>query len=224
MARKTKQQALETREAILDAAAKVFYANGVARSGLKEIAEQANVTRGAVYWHFKNKEDLFEALHNRLHEPFVDVFLRDLETDHPLPLKRLEELCTNALVELSGDVNKQQILSIFFLKCEYSGEMEHVLEKQGIQKEKSRRLFEEYFDRAMAKGHTHKIFVPQVLSIGLWCYLSGIVHEFLRFPGKMNLQQQAPPLMRQFFNGFDRGAEPPQGITCASHKFDPKDQ
>ena len=49
MVRKTKEEAQETRSAILDAAELVFKENGVSRTSLAEIATAAGVTRGAVY-------------------------------------------------------------------------------------------------------------------------------------------------------------------------------
>lgn len=202
MVRRTKQEALETRDAILDAASLVFFNKGVAKAGLAEIAERAGVTRGAIYWHFKNKVDLFEALHDALHEPFLEVILQDLETDHPEPLRQLEELCINLLVDLAGNQKKQRILSIFFLKCDYSGEMEQVLKKQNQQKERGRQLFDQYFDRAMRKGHVAPDYAARELSIGLWCFLMGIVQEFLRFPENIDLRHQAPSLMRQYFYGL----------------------
>ena len=60
--RKTKEEAYQTRCNLLVAALSVFYERGVAQASLDEIAKAAGVTRGALYWHFKNKEDLFEAL------------------------------------------------------------------------------------------------------------------------------------------------------------------
>lgn len=57
--RRTKEDADKTREAILMAALDVFYKKGVSRATLADIAKEAGVTRGAVYWHFKDKIDLF---------------------------------------------------------------------------------------------------------------------------------------------------------------------
>src|SRR3546814_1649852 len=56
--RRTKEEALETRESILDAAERIFFERGVSRTTLDQIARAASVTRGAVYWHFQNKSDL----------------------------------------------------------------------------------------------------------------------------------------------------------------------
>nr|ADO32809.1 truncated multiple transferable resistance repressor [Neisseria gonorrhoeae] len=70
--RKTKTEALKTKEHLMLAALETFYRKGIARTSLNEIAQTAGVTRGALYWHFKNKEDLFDALfhlrrHRKLH-------------------------------------------------------------------------------------------------------------------------------------------------------------
>lgn len=62
MARKTKQQALETRQHILDVAMRLFSQQGVSSTSLAQIAQAAGVTRGAIYWHFKDKTDLFSEI------------------------------------------------------------------------------------------------------------------------------------------------------------------
>ena len=54
MARRTKEDAEATRNKLLDAAAEVFFAKGVAGASLSEVAQAAGLTRGAIYWHFKD--------------------------------------------------------------------------------------------------------------------------------------------------------------------------
>ena len=62
MSKSTHAEALQTKRSILDAAAKVFSANGFAKTSLSDIARDADVTRGAIYWHFENKTELLSAL------------------------------------------------------------------------------------------------------------------------------------------------------------------
>ena len=50
------------RERLLDAAAQVFTERGYRAAGVEDIAAAAGVTKGAVYWNFQGKEDLFFAL------------------------------------------------------------------------------------------------------------------------------------------------------------------
>lgn len=204
MARQTKEKAQQTRESILDAASYVFCEKGVANAGLEEIAERAGVTRGAVYWHFKNKVDLFEALHESLHEPFLATILEDLETDHPEPLVQLQDLCVELLNDLATNTTKQRTLSIFFIKCDYTGDMAPLLAQQGEQNAEKRALFEKYFERALERGHVASTCNAKCLAAGLWCYLTGIAQQFLRYPEHMDLRLHSRNMIRQFFQGVGR--------------------
>ena len=51
-----------TRERILSAAMTVFAQKGWQKTSLDEVAAAAGMTKGAIYWHFRNKNDLFFAL------------------------------------------------------------------------------------------------------------------------------------------------------------------
>ena len=59
MARRTAQEAAETRAAILREARKLFGDKGFADTTLEELAARARVTKGALYHHFRDKRELF---------------------------------------------------------------------------------------------------------------------------------------------------------------------
>lgn len=202
MVRRTKEDTEATKEAILDAAAEVFVNKGVARTSLQEIATKAGVTRGAIYWHFKNKVDIFAALHEQLFMSFSEMILEGLEKNHPHPLKQIEKLCVELLLDLERNPKKRRVLTIFFLKCDYSGEMERFLECQKQQKLKSTELFSCYFKRAIERGYLACNTDPMALTRALSCYMSGILCEYLRNPELLKLKEQAASLLRIFFNGL----------------------
>lgn len=52
----------DSRQELLSAAADVFAERGFHDASIDEIAERAGYSKGAVYWHFASKEDLFLAL------------------------------------------------------------------------------------------------------------------------------------------------------------------
>lgn len=62
MARKTAEEAAKTRDAVIDAALRVFAEKGFAGAQLDDIASRAGVTRGAVYHHFTDKTDLLQVV------------------------------------------------------------------------------------------------------------------------------------------------------------------
>ncbi len=208
MARKTKAEAAETRRQIMLAAIDAFYEHGFSKTSLDEIAKRASVTRGAVYWHFKNKIDIFEALYDELHESLTDSIIANLDELDAVdnvssdPLQQLEQLCTELLMDVHQNPKKHSILTLLFLKCEYSGEMEVFLERQARGKLKNIELFTHYFDRAITEGQLTVTCNARTLSIALSCYLTGIVYEVLRNKDLLDLRTSAADLMHQFFIGF----------------------
>ncbi len=64
----------QTREVLVAAATEVFARRGFEGASLEEIAETAGFTRGAIYKHFADKEDLFFAVTDRLNEQVIEAF------------------------------------------------------------------------------------------------------------------------------------------------------
>jgi AcrR family transcriptional regulator len=60
-------QLKSTRERILDVALDLFLEQGYDKTSLREIAQQLGFSKAALYYHFASKEDIFKALHERLH-------------------------------------------------------------------------------------------------------------------------------------------------------------
>ena len=77
-----------TRDLLLDAAEHVFASRGFEGASLEEIADIAGYTRGAIYKHFRGKEELFLAVNKRFNERFLAGFL-DL-IDPATPVEELD--------------------------------------------------------------------------------------------------------------------------------------
>ncbi len=118
MARSTKEEALETRSRIIDAAEKVFYARGLAQTSLADVAVAADVTRGAIYWHFKNKSDLFDAMCEQVRLPMETLMETPKEEFANDPLGHLRSSWIFLLREACNNPRSRRILDIIFLKCE----------------------------------------------------------------------------------------------------------
>lgn len=111
MARRTKEEAEETRETILAVAERLFLELGVADVSLEQIAVAAGFTRGAVHWHFQNKQGLLLALVDRMGLPMQQLADK-LKIDETLdPLKELTEATTRLLSELEMDPKRKRLTS-----------------------------------------------------------------------------------------------------------------
>ncbi len=129
MVRRTKEEALQTRNRILDAAEQVFYDKGVSRTSLADIATQAGVTRGAIYWHFENKGDLFTAMFDRVLLPLDELGAPPEDGADDDPLARLTTVLKWCLQAASTDPRRRRVFDILFLKCEFVEEMGPVKER-----------------------------------------------------------------------------------------------
>lgn len=129
MARSTKEEALVTRSRILDAAETVFHANGVARTSLADIADAAQVTRGAIYWHFKNKGDLFNAMCERVRLPMEEKVHADPNGGVDA-LSILRAACLFAIRDIVHNPRSRTVFDIMFHKCEYVDAEDSIWKRQ----------------------------------------------------------------------------------------------
>jgi TetR/AcrR family transcriptional regulator, acrAB operon repressor len=128
MARKTKEDALATRALIIDAARRVFHAEGVHRSTLDKVARAAGLTRGAVYWHFANKAELFLAVKTTYTSEF-DALQRLLSPqDDTSGLEAIHQYLVALFNTLLNHSEARETLEIILLRCEYVEEFNAVLQ------------------------------------------------------------------------------------------------
>jgi TetR/AcrR family transcriptional regulator, acrAB operon repressor len=129
--RRTKEESEQTRQQILAAARDMFARQGVTRTSLEQIAQAAGVTRGAIYWHFSNKTELFYAMREQVLLPCLDrVDLVLLQADPTDPLAGVERLLRGLINMLETDLATRQTFQIITFKCEYVGELQRELELQ----------------------------------------------------------------------------------------------
>ena len=194
MARKTKAEAQQTRLQIIDAARGVFFARGVSRSTLDEIACAAGVTRGAVYWHFQNKPELFFAMREQSEVPFLSNAVEQLLDDETVenPLDAIEASLLKIFDLVQGDENLRVTLEIMTLRCEYVDDFAPVL---GILVGSHDRLLsklEHAYRRSARRGFMRKGLKSDVLALETLVFVSGLIQRWLSVPGC-----RANPIWRQ---------------------------
>jgi len=191
MARKTKQQALETRQHILDVAMRLFSTHGVSKTSLADIAQAAGVTRGAIYWHFKNKSDLFGEIWELSESSIGDLELEYQAKFPDDPLSVLRELLVYILEATVVEERRRLMMEIIFHKCEFVGEMAIVQQAQ-------RNLCLESYDRieqTLSHCIQAKMLPANLLTrraaILMRSYISGIMENWLFSPQTFDLKKEA---------------------------------
>lgn len=185
MARRTKAEADETRTKLLDAAEEVFFEKGVSRTSLGDIALRAGATRGAVYWHFKDKVDVFSSMLARICMPF-DEICDDKYGELP-PLERIRRSMLTVFESMDGDDRRRKIFETALFKMEYVGELEDVREGHV----ESTRLSQEKFARDLvlaAQEQSLQLAVsPQEAALGLHSLFVGLIHGWVLNEGSFPL-------------------------------------
>lgn len=119
MARKTKEDAQKTRDQILDAAEHVFYRKGFTLTTMADIAETAELSRGAVYGHYKGKLEVATAMAERaIHaaSPFP------LQVDQPA-LTSLKAFCLHEIRSYIEPSSIQRVLFFLYIGIDDSPEL-----------------------------------------------------------------------------------------------------
>lgn len=204
MVRRTKAEAMETRTHILDAAEQVFHRKGVLSASLHDIACEAGVTRGAIYWHFKNKHDVFVAMADRRRLPFEALAQRAEADDEADPMGRLREFMVYLLQQVAQDPSQRRVFEIIFQKCEFSDENRDLLLRQRDACRDASDGLETTFRNAIAKGQ-----LPAGLNIGravtlLHSLLNGVIMYWLLDPSVFDLADAAPDYVDTFLFSLQR--------------------
>lgn len=113
-----------TEKQILESAFQLFVEKGFAGSSMRDIAELAGIKAASIYNHFKNKDQIFEAVFIEKHPMF-----RILEILDSVEGETAEDLLTDAMMKIREEIQSHpKLLNLFFV--------EHV-EMNGIHIEKA---------------------------------------------------------------------------------------
>jgi TetR/AcrR family acrAB operon transcriptional repressor len=192
MARKTKAEAALTRDRIVACARQVFSRDGVTNTSLEKVAKEAGVTRGAVYWHFKNKADLFMAV--RLD---AGSLLRLSQEKGDDPLHRLELFLLEAIRRLGGEDKVRETYELMLWRCEYVGEFATVRDDLMAS---GRGFIDEVtalYGEARSAGLTDPRLDPAVASRETFCLYAGILKAWLAAPPQGIIRDKAEAMLRQ---------------------------
>lgn len=198
MVRRTKAEAEQTRLQIIDAARRVFHANGVSRSTLEQIAREAGVTRGAVYWHFQNKQDLFFAMRDQATLPLVDQVDGSL-VDETLadPLEGIQRALLRILSVLEGDPGARETFQIMIFRCEYVAEFAPVLMRINESCDDFGVKLEWAYRRAAERGLLRAGLDPALLARDSVAFLTGTLDRWLAGPDPAEVTEHLRELVAQ---------------------------
>lgn len=203
MVRKTKEDAELTRRRIVNAARAVFLKRGVSKSTMEHIAAEANVTRGAVYWHFENKTEIFHAIREQVFLPLIDSIddtlapsIKNIEN----PLNQIEASLCNTINDLSSNLEMRETYEIIMIKCEYVDEFASVLHQMLHNCSCIVEKLEAAYERAQAQNLLATSLSPRALALDTHLFFGGLLHMWIKDADGSRFRHQAIELIRSHMN------------------------
>ncbi|WP_405870466.1 MULTISPECIES: TetR/AcrR family transcriptional regulator [unclassified Streptomyces] len=95
-----RQRRGDTRQRIQDVALELFAEQGYEKTSLREIAERLDVTKAALYYHFKTKEEILVSIFEDLSQPIVELI--DWGRQQPQSLATKHEIIRRYSDALAG--------------------------------------------------------------------------------------------------------------------------
>jgi AcrR family transcriptional regulator len=207
MAGKTKIDAEKTRTQIIDAAEILFFEKGVTNTSLSDIASHAGVTRGAIYWHFRNKIDLFHAMHSRVALPLENMQMETL--GYPDPVVALRDFWIRSILQIAHDQRRRRVVEILFRKCEYVEELEDAARR--LQEWSSDIILRmtAIFQEAEEKHLLADGMSPDIAALATYSLVTGLLHSWMVRQEVDDIAGKAPDVISTFFRALHRPVAAP---------------
>jgi TetR/AcrR family acrAB operon transcriptional repressor len=200
-----KETGEQSRGKILDAALQVFAEKGYVGASIDDIAKKVGMTKGALYWHFKDKLDLYADVHFFVFDEYDKKVLKPL-ADIDDPREKIKQIIVRTL-EFYGS---NPTISSFYSTCLHEGQ--DTLSPRVVKR--TRQAYKEFLDLTteiisdgIKRGRFAKVD-PRVSASVLLASLDGILTRRIMNREEIDLGHAAKGIMQIFFNGLEVQGKP----------------
>lgn len=199
--KRTKEEAAQTRQALLDAALQVFSHQGYQATRLQDIARTAGVTRGAIYHHFGSKAELFNTLMDEASAQESGVVEAAIAEGGNL-VEIMARILRYSLALLEKDQRLRQIFELSLFKV---GDDPELAEGQRKRAEQTGLLVAgtaAIMAQGIASGELRAGLDPTTVARAFIAYQNGVATLWLADREAFSLQAQAADFADIFMRGL----------------------
>jgi len=200
--RTTKEQALATRSRVIDAALTVFCRKGYGATTLEDIAAEAGLTRGAIYWNFKNKQDLYAAMTREYYAKLVDDELISRAESAASPLEALRNYMFNYNHNAVANPRVREFMEMIRYKTEVKSLPPEILEVQQTMDLTMKAEITDLVDACAREGLLRGDYPVSVLAMSVLSYLNGIESTWMFNPEIFPLERDLRLLIDLFLDSL----------------------
>ena len=188
--RRTKEEAAVTRATVLKAALAVFSAKGYAAATLDDVASAAKVTRGAIYWHFKSKADLYNTLVEELSARGASV-VQQAAAEGGTFLDILRRIFVRLCAVIEDDREVRAVMELGLFKTGYAPELQAGRKKQLEAGQAQLAGIAEAMKLGIAQGALRDDIDPLEMARAFIAFENGAIQLWLTSPKSFSLKESA---------------------------------
>lgn len=216
MPRRTREQSLEIREAILDAAERVIAKYGIEKTTMSRVAHASGASRGAIYWHFQDKDALYEAVAERIMAPPDTASRTGTDQEVANPVGDLRNLLYDILRRIARDPSAWHLIEARSIKSVIARRIGHAPVRHGADINKWMIQIKRLLMQAKQKGLVAHALDTDALTLGLWIIVDGLVRAWISDRVGFDLLQQAECLIEPYLSGLKSGAVTADPFGCVN--------
>jgi TetR/AcrR family acrAB operon transcriptional repressor len=204
--RRKKEEAEATKEDILKAAKDVFARKGFTAATLADIAEQAGITKGAIYWHFDNKSELYQQVLAHGFMGYYELMAGILTQDMP-PMEKIRKAMTAVLVAFEQDEEYRASVGLLLFNTEASEEMQPFIARVVEFNEAIYGTLVGLIEQGIASKEIDPGIDPGQVAYGLMGFVHGVEVISILGIGNISLEENAESMVEFQLRGLGKGKE-----------------
>jgi TetR/AcrR family acrAB operon transcriptional repressor len=199
--KRTKEEAALTRQAVLDGAKTIISKKGYNQTTLEEIAKEAGVTRGAIYWHFKNKLEIFQAIIDEYYQSSRERVETILNAGYN-PLETFSRLMKELFLIISDDLQYRIIEEVNFFRYEKRRELTCLYDQHQDKVAEMKQTIKDLVIKGIESGEFNRKQDPDITVIAMLSYVAGIKSAFISGLVDISIKENADKLADFFIHGL----------------------
>jgi TetR/AcrR family transcriptional regulator, acrAB operon repressor len=201
--RRTKEEAAVTRATLLKTALSIFSSKGYAAATLDDVARAANVTRGAIYWHFKSKADLYNTLIQEISARGAAVVQQAVEEGGSL-IEILRRVFVRQCALIEEDKEARAVMELALFKTGLNPELQTGRKKQVQAGSALLEGLTGAMRQGIAEGVLRDDLDPADMARAFLAFENGIIQLWLTTPRAFSLKQSAESFADILMGGLQK--------------------
>lgn len=198
--KRTREEAEKTRQDIVDAGLIMFGRKGIESTRVEDIAREAGVTRGAFYYHFKNKYDLYIHL-LKLRADYYNRIISECMNSEQVSILKIRSYMVDVLQKHATDKKFSAFNEMILHKSEKIDDMLQTMKESEKERIIPTKLFLETIDEGKSDGSIKSEISAGYVVMAIFIFIQGAILFSMTNKDRFSLEERAEGLVDSFLIG-----------------------